>query len=715
MSLGPRATRKFRARITPRLSRLAGSALAGAALCSLASIAQAQEEPTAVPSLDLRNFHPPANPDGGLYLEPTSTPGPMNFNVGSWLSYAHHPVSLSDANDDVVGRPVAGQLSLDFFTALGVNDQLALSLTLPSVLYQFESGDTTGAGGEPLPTFALGDPRFGAKATLIPTSSLGGLGLAVLAHVTAPTGDTRSYLGEGVTTGEFRVLGEYTLIAASLYGSLGAHLRASERTYIGETFGQSLPMAIGASLKPQALGWDDSGRWRWNVEVRSDLALSPKFARGATSPTAVGLSARYTRGEVSGIAGVEFPLGDAIGNPTVRGVLGISWSPRFNDMDNDGVEDEKDECPELAEDRDGFEDSDGCPDFDNDNDGVGDDDDKCPGEVEDEDEFEDDDGCIDADNDKDGFPDDLDECPWDAAPAGTGDGKGCPLFDEDGDGVEDDDDRCPEEKEDRDGFEDEDGCPDPDNDKDGVPDTDDACVDVKGESRADPELNGCPSPDKDGDTFDDATDNCPEQPEDFDGVEDEDGCPDDDSQKAAYQRAKPLLTTSEKGSEVALKWRVPPRFVGKGEEAKLDGKTAPSLRALAQLLNQNPRWIVAIGVRPLGVTPEAEQAALNKAFLMAAELRDLTHRDAVAETVSWKAVQGAPGAWANGFGMLVLTPKPAMPRVKLTNGKLAPKLKMTKTPPPRVPPKPRLDGKGNRVPGGKAAPPQSPRPEQTGK
>ena len=100
---------------------------------------------------------------------------------------------------------------------------------------------------------------------------------------------------------------------------------------------------------------------------------------------------------------------------------------------------------------------------------------------------------------------------------------------------------------------------------------------------------------------------------------------------------------------------------------------------------------------------------------MAAELRDLTHRDAVAETVSWKAVQGAPGAWANGFGMLVLTPKPAMPRVKLTNGKLAPKLKMTKTPPPRVPPKPRLDGKGNRVPGGKAAPPQSPRPEQTGK
>ncbi|MGE0325540.1 MAG: hypothetical protein AB7K71_00955 [Polyangiaceae bacterium] len=705
MSLGPRATEE-RARIAPRLRRVARSALAGAALCSLGSIAHAQEQ-TAVPSLDLRNFHPPASHDGGLYLEPTSTPGPMNFNVGSYLSFAHHPVSLSDANDEVIGRPVAGQLSLDFFTSLGVGDRLALSLTLPSVLYQYESGDTTGAGGEPLPSFALGDPRFGAKATLLPTSSLGGLGVAVLASVTAPTGDTRAYLGEGGATGEFRVLGEYTLIAASLYGTLGAHLRASERTYVGETYGQSLPMAIGASLKPQALGWDEKGHWRWNVEVRSDLAMTPKFARGATSPTSIGLSARYTTGQVSSIAGLEFPLGDAIGNPTTRAVLGLSWAPRFNDMDHDGVEDEKDECPELPEDRDGFEDSDGCPDFDNDNDGVGDADDKCPNEVEDEDEFEDDDGCIDADNDKDGFPDETDECPWDAAPAGTGDGKGCPTFDEDNDGVEDDNDRCPEESEDKDGFQDEDGCPDPDNDGDGIPDTDDACVDVKGESRADPELNGCPSPDKDGDTFDDKADKCPDKAEDFDGVEDDDGCPDDDSQKPAYQRAKPLVTTEKKAEETTLKWRVAPRFVGKGEALKLDPKSSPSLRALAQLLNQNPRWIVAIGVRPMGVTPEAEQEALNKAFLMAAELRDLTHRDSAAETVSWKAVQGAPGAWANGFGVLVLTPKPPVPRVKLKSGQLAPRLPKLKLPPPKVPPQPSPDAKAGRDPGGKAAPPPS--------
>jgi len=43
-------------------------------------------------------------------------------------------------------------------------------------------------------------------------------------------------------------------------------------------------------------------------------------------------------------------------------------------------------------------------------------------------------------------------------------------FDTDGDGIPDIYDLCPEEKEDRDGFEDDDGCPDYDNDRDGIPD-----------------------------------------------------------------------------------------------------------------------------------------------------------------------------------------------------------------------------------------------------
>ncbi len=48
------------------------------------------------------------------------------------------------------------------------------------------------------------------------------------------------------------------------------------------------------------------------------------------------------------------------------------------DRDGDGITNADDRCPDTAEDRDGFEDVDGCPDPDNDADGVLDVDDKCP-------------------------------------------------------------------------------------------------------------------------------------------------------------------------------------------------------------------------------------------------------------------------------------------------------------------------------------------------
>ncbi|HEY0482691.1 MAG TPA: OmpA family protein [Kofleriaceae bacterium] len=122
--------------------------------------------------------------------------------------------------------------------------------------------------------------------------------------------------------------------------------------------------------------------------------------------------------------------------------------PGPGDLDGDGVLDDVDQCPRVPEDKDGFQDEDGCPDPDNDGDGITDKADQCPDQPEDKDGFQDADGCPDPDNDNDGI--------LDAA------------------------DKCPNEPEDKDGFEDEDGCPDPDNDKDGVPDVTDKCPNEPG-------------------------------------------------------------------------------------------------------------------------------------------------------------------------------------------------------------------------------------------
>ncbi|WNG19276.1 thrombospondin type 3 repeat-containing protein [Cystobacter fuscus] len=245
------------------------------------------------------------------------------------------------------------------------------------------------------------------------------------------------------------------------------------------------------------------------------------------------------------------------------------------DTDGDGVPDKDDPCADRAEDFDGFEDSDGCPEPDNDGDGVldgndkcpltpgplsnqgcpqdapsdsdgdgiPDDVDKCPQQPEDKDGHEDSDGCPDLDNDGDGLLDSADKCPDASGPIQS---LGCPRTDKDGDGIEDAQDKCPDESEDKDGFQDEDGCPDLDNDNDSIPDAIDRCPlaagplenggcadtdkdgdgimdrqDVCPDQAGTQELRGCPDPDRDQDGIPDRIDVCADEP----GVKDERGCP----------------------------------------------------------------------------------------------------------------------------------------------------------------------------------------------
>jgi outer membrane protein OmpA-like peptidoglycan-associated protein len=152
-----------------------------------------------------------------------------------------------------------------------------------------------------------------------------------------------------------------------------------------------------------------------------------------------------------------------------RMTTGLVWSPQpagaaapgRNDRDGDGIPDSVDACPDDPEDKDGFQDEDGCPDPDNDGDGIPDAKDQCPNEPEDKDGFQDDDGCPDRDNDNDGIPDAADKCPNDPEDKdGFEDDDGCPDMDNDGDGFPDSVDKCPNDPETVNGFEDDDGCPD---------------------------------------------------------------------------------------------------------------------------------------------------------------------------------------------------------------------------------------------------------------
>jgi outer membrane protein OmpA-like peptidoglycan-associated protein len=74
---------------------------------------------------------------------------------------------------------------------------------------------------------------------------------------------------------------------------------------------------------------------------------------------------------------------------------GAPCSAKVQDRDGDGIPDDVDKCPDDPEDKDGFEDEDGCPDLDNDQDGIPDANDACPNEPETVNGFQDEDGCPD--------------------------------------------------------------------------------------------------------------------------------------------------------------------------------------------------------------------------------------------------------------------------------------------------------------------------------
>ncbi len=192
---------------------------------------------------------------------------------------------------------------------------------------------------------------------------------------------------------------------------------------------------------------------------------------------------------------VNGALTDRWDNFSITGGLFVLLGGPPDDPDEDGIPSKVDDCPDVPEDYDDFEDWDGCPEEDNDGDDFLDWEDDCPNLPEDFDSYHDDDGCPEEDNDRDGVPDRHDRCPdtpedWDDYE----DDDGCPEYDNDRDGFPDEEDDCPNHPEDEDGFEDADGCPENDNDNDG---------------------------------FLDENDVCPNDPENANGYEDEDGCPDE--------------------------------------------------------------------------------------------------------------------------------------------------------------------------------------------
>jgi outer membrane protein OmpA-like peptidoglycan-associated protein len=408
----------------------------------------------------------------------------LQTSAGLFLHYAYRPLSVE--GDGVSGDIISHHLQADAVAALALWGRLELGLAVPVTLYMAE-GDSDFGGGADLSAAGLGDLRFVPKLRLYQTERFA---VALAATITAPTGDETTYMGAGGVTGEPAVLVGYRGDQWRLTGNLG-YLIQSSSDLANLDVGNELTYSAGAGFRPEGT----------RVEILAEL-----FGRMAADAAS---DINQETVPFEGLGGVRFHatpehaitamagtgITHGYGAPRFRALVGYTFTEKGpRDRDLDGLIDPEDACPDDPEDKDDFEDKDGCPDPDNDKDGILDVSDKCPLDPEDKDNFEDENGCPDPDNDKDG--------------------------------ILDVNDQCPNDPEDKDAFEDDNGCPDPDNDKDGILDVNDKCPNDPEDKDGFEDADGCPDPDNDRDGLLDVNDKCPNEPENINGVEDTDGCPD---------------------------------------------------------------------------------------------------------------------------------------------------------------------------------------------
>jgi len=410
------------------------------------------------PRVNVQVFRPSAHVGDLLTSLTNEQAVHTQWGAGLLINFGKNPLVFVDTTGegDLRHEVIQNQLTADLFGSLALFDRLSIGLSVP--LFLLNSGE--GTGFIPLDPevsgFALGDIRLSVKGGILTREKGGdGFGLGAALDFTLPTGQKDSFVSDGFQIAP-AIIADFKAGDFMVTGNLGYRLRTEDDAdlYGFATVGSEFFWRLGAAyaVVPNQLSiigelYGASADWSAANNTHLEGVLAGRLALPDS-----GLS--FTVGGGSG-----FTTG--YGNTKFRVFAGVAFSPEVVlDQDGDGILDDFDKCPMDAEDKDGFQDEDGCPDADNDGDGVLDAADRCPNDAEDKDGFQDEDGCPDLDND--------------------------------GDGILDADDKCANEAEDKDGFQDEDGCPDPDNDGDRILDGDDKCVNEAEVYNGFEDEDGCP-------------------------------------------------------------------------------------------------------------------------------------------------------------------------------------------------------------------------------
>ena len=354
------------------------------ALVLLPSAAIAQVPAGDTGSFNAERLAPAMSYEGVLDVESAEIAGRVTFDAHFWMNYNKSSVRFRGAapgstmygNGDVAGALVNNRLDGNVLVSFGLWERLELGVDIPFTVSQ--ARDTTikvgteDFGLTPIRGGGFGDVRVQPKLRLIKAKDAG-IDVAVYAPLTIPSGGKAQYFGEQDMTG-------------------GPALAISKEFSVGTRLALNGGYVFGPKIKPYGLDneptRDDKFFWKFGVghrfkkhsKVPLGLALSvggamntagKPFDRADDYPLEMLASAEldvYKEAQLFAGGGFALVKGDTA--PDVRVFGGLRFYIRDRDKDGDGIEDEKDQCPNEAEDFDKIQDTDDCPETDADKDGV---------------------------------------------------------------------------------------------------------------------------------------------------------------------------------------------------------------------------------------------------------------------------------------------------------------------------------------------------------
>jgi outer membrane protein OmpA-like peptidoglycan-associated protein len=343
-----------------------------------ATSAAAQEN-----DIDIERFKPAVTHDGFVVTEGSGVREPADpWAFGLFLNYARNPLIVATGDGEVRREIVGGRLGADLMASVTLAEPFAIGLSVPFFLAQ---------SGEGSPSFAgLGDVRIVPKLRLLDDRDSIGLGLVAELRVPTHTGD----FSGGARNVVFwpRIVLDHRFAPGLRFG-VNAGVAIREGTQY-ENVEAASELTYAAALGYRFGGID--GKVEIGAEANGGVGLTSADLE-ETPLEALGYVKINPSDEWEIVAGPGIGALAGYGVPIFRVFAGVKYTPTSHDGDHDGVDDERDLCPDVPEDRDADYDSDGCPeeDADDDQDGVPNADDACPTEKETINGVEDDDGCPD--------------------------------------------------------------------------------------------------------------------------------------------------------------------------------------------------------------------------------------------------------------------------------------------------------------------------------